>query len=77
MPYAEGRIVHDADSHQKRGSGLGLAISRSIVEQHGGHIWAESTLGAGTTMCVALSMAPQGTRGDFVDDDRWPAAAAA
>lgn len=42
------------DSRNKGGSGLGLAISRGIVKQHGGHIWAESTVGAGTTLCVAL-----------------------
>ncbi len=46
--------VDDSDAREKGGTGLGLAISRAIVKQHGGHIWAESTYGAGTTLCVAL-----------------------
>jgi PAS domain S-box-containing protein len=55
--------VNDSDWREKGGAGLGLAICRSIVKQHQGHIWAESTLGAGTTLCVALpkkaSQSPQ------------------
>ena len=38
----------------KRGYGLGLYIARAIVTAHGGRIWAESTLGAGTTFKIEL-----------------------
>ena len=40
------------------GLGLGLYISRCIVESHGGKIWAESTLGEGSTFYVAIPGAP-------------------
>jgi C4-dicarboxylate-specific signal transduction histidine kinase len=42
---------------KKSGTGLGLAISRSIVEAHGGQLWADSTPGAGATFYFTLSVA--------------------
>jgi len=45
-------------SEKATGTGLGLFICKQIIEAHRGKIWAESTLGQGTTFFIELPINP-------------------
>jgi CheY-like chemotaxis protein len=40
------------------GTGLGLTLSKRIIDLHGGRLWMESRLGAGSTFSFAIPLAP-------------------
>ena len=58
LPRAQADRVFEAFYTTKpSGLGMGLAISRSIIEAHGGRLWAEPDAGPGATFCFVLPAA--------------------
>jgi len=43
---------------KQHGMGVGLSISKTIIEAHGGRLWAEPNPGGGTVFHVTLKLAP-------------------
>ena len=56
LPYIFDKFyrVESEETVDIQGTGLGLSICKSVVEKHGGRIWAESTPGKGGVFHVAL-----------------------
>ncbi len=46
--------------------GIGLSVSRSIIENHGGKLWAEANDGPGATFLFSIPC--HGATGDRVGD---------
>ncbi|WP_309090522.1 cell wall metabolism sensor histidine kinase WalK [Domibacillus sp.] len=56
--------VDRARSRKMGGTGLGLAIAKELITAHGGHIWATSMEGKGTTIFFTLPA-------DLSEEDDW------
>jgi len=56
LPHLFDRFYRADKSRSEGQSGLGLAIARSIVEAHGGRIWAESVEGQGSVFRFSIPL---------------------
>ena len=48
------RIFDSFMTTKQQGMGMGLTVARSIIEAHGGRLWAENNRNGGATFNVAL-----------------------
>jgi signal transduction histidine kinase len=58
--FEEFQQAPGSQSGKHEGTGLGLTLSRKFIELHGGHLWVESELGAGSTFRFTLPVARPG-----------------
>ena len=54
QPQSTEQLFDAFYSTKTDGMGIGLSISRSIIESHHGHIWAEANDGPGATFAFSI-----------------------
>ena len=59
LPPEPEQIFHTFFTTKPHGTGMGLAISRTIIESHGGRLWATSNSGPGAIFHFTLPTTPE------------------
>jgi signal transduction histidine kinase/DNA-binding response OmpR family regulator len=70
VPHVFDRFFQAQQPGARRGSGLGLNFCQVVVNAHGGQIWAQSELGAGTTILFSLPLSKGVTHEQMAHIDR-------
>lgn len=62
-PEAAARLFDPFYTTRSDGMGIGLSISRTLIESHGGALWLDETMSAGTTFRFTLPLASESLPG--------------
>jgi signal transduction histidine kinase len=54
LPQRRHKIFDAFFTTKQQGTGMGLRISRSIIESHGGRLWAADNVPRGASFCFTL-----------------------